>query len=569
LPLRPANFSIGKGRFVLFSIFISGFSGKIMAGISDLTDLLKALPETLKLIPAEGRIAALSVIVLLVVLMAILRLDILKIVSRQVRERILMFIVRYICALTGAIIAISFSYAVFAKRLEASELSAGFNKQVSSRTSIPGSTQAAPPATDSLVNSLLILKSQLNPPPGIDDALAQLKSGNTKPAIDVLTNSVLATQKNNAARAETLRHIGLLEFYRDTRASLAAYQQSVELDPGSWEAWSQIANLLQRTGESAGATSAAQKVVQIGTENHDSNALGAGYAALGYIEASHGRKDQAKPLLDKARGNFLAAESYLQYAAATNNLASVEFSEGNFEDAIRDYGEALAKDTQINNPRGIAADYAGLGQVYLGQENFDKALEYFEKSVSANAGVGDPHQAALVLSGECSVYIARNGTGDLDKAKDACTGALKLERQIENRSPEVFILGRLAEIARASQDPDAALKTYGEAIKIAKTFNLDFLEGSMQRGMGVVYFEQNKPVPALDSFRRAAEIDMRLNRQNWLAYDQYWIGKTYTALGQKADACAPLKQAAEIFKRNGTADEQEDAAEAQADANCT
>jgi len=275
------------------------------------------------------------------------------------------------------------------------------------------------------------------------------------------------------------------------------------------------------------------------------------------------------PLLDKARGYFLAAESYPQYAAATNSLGSIAFSEGHFAEAIRDYEDALSRDAQINNPRGIAADYAGLGNVYLEQADFDKALEYFGKSVTANTSVGDAHQAALALSGACSVYIARNDAGDLDKAKDACTKALLLERQIENRSPEVFILGRLAEIARANHDLDAAVKTYGEAIEIAKNFKFAFLEGSMQRGIGGVYFEQKKLMPALDSFRRAAQLDTALNRRIWIAYDQYWVGLTYTALDQKSDACAPLKQAADIFKQIGTEDEQKDAAHAQAEAGCT
>jgi tetratricopeptide (TPR) repeat protein len=542
-----------------------------MAGAAGITGVLEDIPGILKLVPAEARIAALSVIVLLVIVVAILRSDILGMLGRSMRERAIMFILRYVFLGTGVIIAISFSYAVFAKRLEAAELSNGYNKQVLSPTST--SLQPVPQPTDGLVNSLLILKSQLRPPPGIDNALAQLKVGNTKPAVDILTNNVLATQNENVLRAETLRHIGLLEFYKDTRASLAAYQQSVEFDPGSGEAWGQIANLLVRTGDFERATSAAQTVVKLGTENHDNNALGAGYAALGYIEASRGRKDQATPLLEKARGNFLAAGSYLQYAAATNNLASIAYSQGRFDEAIRNYEEALSKDTQINNPRGIAADYAGLGQVYLEQgrepRQFNKALEYFEKSVAANAGVGDPHQAALALSGKCSVYIARNEPGDLDKAKEACTNALSLEQQIENRSSEVFIMGSLAEIARLNHDLDAALKKYGEAIEMAKTFKLAFLEGSMQRGIGPVYSEQKKLVPALDAYRRAAEIDATLKLQIWLAYDKYWVGVTYTALGQKTDACEPLKQAADIFEQIGGEIEQEDAARAQAEANCT
>jgi hypothetical protein len=55
-------------------------------------------------------------------------------------------------------------------------------------------------------------------------------------------------------------------------------------------------------------------------------------------------------------------------------------------------------------------------------------------------------------------------------------------------------------------------------------------------------------VQALDSFRRAADIDKSLNRQLWLALDQSWVGVVFEALGQKTEACESWSIAAEIYR---------------------
>jgi tetratricopeptide (TPR) repeat protein len=513
--------------------------------------------------------------VLLALMVLILRADILNVVSQQTREALIVFIVRYGFVGVGLICIASFAYGILSVRSEAAEIRTGINKQAATAAAAnsPGLlTPILPPeALENLSNSLVILSRQLNPPAGIEEALAQLKAGNAQPAIAVLNNSVLAAQKDNASRAATLRQIALLEFHSNTKVALATYQQAAALDPSSWEAWGQIAYLLERSSNHADATAAAQKAVDIGTRTHDMNALGMGYGALGYIAANAAHVDDARSYLDKARGNFLAAGSKLEYARVTTNLARLEFAQGNYDEATRYYQEALAIDTQFKNQRGIAADYSGLGAISLElgrrSDQYDEALDYFAKSAAANEGVGDPHQTALALSGSCGVYLDRRGPGDLDKASQACAQALKLEQQIDNRIPQVYITNLLAEIDGVKKDYAGAEAKYLEALRLAKTIN-PVSEAIAQRGLGMFYFGQTKFIPALDSFRRALEIDRELPQPKYVAVDQSWIGAVYNKLEQNADACKAWTEAAEIYKANDVEDELEKVNAAKAKANC-
>ena len=226
-----------------------------MAAETSLVDALKAIPAILKLIPDTQTLPALTVLVVLVIVVAILRTDILKQLSQEQRDAAVMFIIRYVFVGAGMICIVSFTYAVVSIKSASAQLQNGITKPASTAEKTPGSPVpiVSSDAIAKLSDSLVLLSYRLNPPPGIEDALAQLKAGNAKPAIDILNNNILAEQKDKSSRAPTLRQIGLLEFYKDTQASLATYQQSVLLDPDSWEAWGQIAYLLERSGDHAGA----------------------------------------------------------------------------------------------------------------------------------------------------------------------------------------------------------------------------------------------------------------------------------------------------------------------------
>jgi tetratricopeptide (TPR) repeat protein len=332
-----------------------------MAAEASLVDSLKHFPDILKVVPDNLKLPALAVLVLLVLVLAIL--PSLKMLPAAARTAAVMTIIRYAFIGTGAICLAGFTVVGVSIKSTSAEVQNGITKPGPPEGPSSRPRPIVPPESFEQVSDLLAqLPWRFNPPPGINEALAEAKAGNTRPAANILRNTILPEQKDDSSRARTFRQIALLEFYSDTQASLADYRKSVEYDSGSWEAWGQIANLLERSGDHDGATTAAQKVVDIGTKDNDLNALGVGNAALGYVEANQGNIDAARSHLDKARGYFLAAGSKREYAAATNNVARLDFFERHPEDARREYEDALSVDTAINNPRGIAADYAGLAR---------------------------------------------------------------------------------------------------------------------------------------------------------------------------------------------------------------
>jgi tetratricopeptide (TPR) repeat protein len=536
--------------------------------VDKLVDIISKLAEK---VPEIWAFPSLVLMLLLVVVCLVLRSETLNLLDRKTRVELIRFIVRYGFAGTAAVCAFYFGYLSLTIRSASAEVEKGIVKQGTPSTSSTSSPKAAQQSaqqgaptpiiasdsTDALARSLVMLSYRLRPPPGIDDALNQLKAGNSKPAIDILNNDVLARQTADKDRAATLRKIGLLEFFKDTAASLAIYRQAAELDPDNWEAWGQIANLLERTGNHAEAADAAKKAIDIAQKSNDAKGLGIGYAALGYIAASQGDNSAAITALQKARGNFLTSDAKQEYAEATNNLGRVNFAKGELDTAQRNFEEALQFNLDIRNERGKAADYIGLANVAQerGREKneFGKALEYYEKAMAANDGVGDPHLAAMILSGKCMLYLSRNEDSDLAKARESCGGALNLEKQIDHPAAQVFILGKLAEVERMDGQLDAAETKYLDAIGAAKAYNLQSQRAALYRGLGMLYHGREKWVPALDAFRSALALDQMPNAQlqRYIPFDQSWIGTVYDAMGQRADACTIWKTAADNFSAVG------------------
>jgi hypothetical protein len=107
-------------------------------------------------------------------------------------------------------------------------------------------------ALTNAVTALAQQRSQPDAPPGVQEALAQLRQGNTQAAEMifemVLTRKEVEGDAANQQAAEAARHLGALAFLHDTEKALTAYRRAVALDPANAEGWNQLGHLLQRIG---------------------------------------------------------------------------------------------------------------------------------------------------------------------------------------------------------------------------------------------------------------------------------------------------------------------------------
>jgi tetratricopeptide (TPR) repeat protein len=517
--------------------------------MQQLGEVLKQLATLVQYIPEGLRLAAIALVLLVIIILAVLQS--LKDIGESTRT-IVLLIVRYGFGGVGVIFLGSFIWVISTGISSTKELTSVVGRQVASAAASPEkSAIILPPGeTQKLAESLIILCRRINPPEGCDAALDALKGGDPNPAIVILRNDVLVRQKDDESKARTLREIALLELFKNPKTALQLYQQSVDLDPNSWQAWSQIGFLLERRGDREGAANAANKALEIGRRMSDPNAMGSAYNVLGMIQHNLGRFENARDLFEKARGQFLTAGSKLEYARVTNNLARAYYAEGEYEPAKRYYEEALSYDTNAKNEQGVAADYLGLAEVLATQEQHERALDYFSKSLAISEKIKDLHRVALALSGMGKVYQNRRSAGDLDKAKGSLLRALQIQQELGNELAVSYQLAALGSLARTRGEYQEAENYYLEAIKRTKTIGNTFAEAVHQRGVGRTYLEWGKFIPALDSFRRALVIDRELNLAQYVARDQIWLGRAFRKLQQNQEACSAWKEAEEFYKTN-------------------
>jgi tetratricopeptide (TPR) repeat protein len=515
---------------------------------------MKDIGEALKFlqyVPQKFVFAALVVFALLAVLLAILKSDILQTVSSAARERLVTMIIRYGFALTSLVCLTTMAWAISGGISEKTEVKKGIEAPAESGSK-PASTLSpiVPPGQlNDLAEQLVFLSRKLNAPAGITEALEKLKKGDAQLAL-VILQSMTAAQKNDADRAQALRRIGLLAFYKDTEISLESYRQSVALDPNSWEAWSQIAFLLERRGDFAGARSAIQRAFDIAKQLQDNmRALATANNVLGIIENDTGHSAEAREAFDKSRGLFLAAGAKIEYAQATNNLARVHYASGEYETATRYLKQALEVDVAESNQRGIAADYLGLGSIAREEESYDEAIDYLTKSASISEDIEDLRQQALALSELGWVYLKRQGPGDLDKPLPHFERALKLQQKLGNPSAIAFQFHSLGALALARKDYETAEARYADALKLTNVSPV--IEAAVQRGLGKAYLAQRKGLPAVDAFRRALQIDTSLKRNEYVALDQVVLGQAYQMLGQVSDGCTNWRSAEQFYADDG------------------
>jgi tetratricopeptide (TPR) repeat protein len=415
---------------------------------ADLVDFFKSIPDILNVIPANQRLVALTLLTLLIALLGLFHFNILKLVGEKARARAIFMIIRYGFVGVIVIFFMTFGYNLITFKSEASSLNQSItNLGQSTQLSSSGKLNPILPQDQiqKLAESLVLLSRSFDAPAGIADALTQLQAGNIAPAVDILQKNA-QSQTDAGKQAEAWRQVGLLAFYKDTQVALQAYQQSVKLDPDHWQAWSQIAYLLERTGDHDGAKAAAQKAIDIGTRQNDKKALAAGDAALGYIAASAGNLSSAGDYLEKARDNLRGPDSLAGYARATSSLARVKYAGADYDAARSLYEEALKSDTAADSPGGMAADYTGLAQLLVelsdpdeadGLKALDQATDYLNKALAIGQNLNDKHQQAMALSKMADIDGMKN---NLDGAEKDCIDALNLENELGYKLPAVYLV---------------------------------------------------------------------------------------------------------------------------------
>jgi tetratricopeptide (TPR) repeat protein len=248
---------------------------------------------------------------------------------------------------------------------------------------VPASGETAEASSPEIHNNLARIHAREG---RLDEAVAEFEKAlalNQHDADSLLGLAGIASMRGNRPRAEHLTQValasnpdfppalaqlaGLRRDAGDLDEAIRLYREALKLDDASPGLYLGLGDCLERAGQYAEAETAFRRVISLDPDSFEA------YYNLGVSTSQQGRLDEAVANYEKA----LALDpKHPLYAAALNNLGTVQLDRGNEAQAIARWEEAVAA-----SPTQLEARY-NLASQYLDQGRLDDAIPLLEQAAS-------------------------------------------------------------------------------------------------------------------------------------------------------------------------------------------
>lgn len=248
-------------------------------------------------------------------------------------------------------------------------------------------------------------------------------------------------------------------------------------------------------------------------------------------------------------------------AVKFNQRAESSFKNGDYENALRLYNEALKINHSIENIDGIAiniinmaATYRKLGDknnahkqideilnapsiaynplhlsgaaflkamLYSDEKNFDKTLEWTDKSLSFCQGP-QCNNTGKVYNLKGRAYLEK---GDVASAISYGNKGLESNTEDGHKTERANSLRLIADAKLMKGEYEDARKFYEDALSIDKTLGLSRKIAQDLMGIGNTYFKQDNKSSALDYFKRALSVSESAGDKEEIAKTKNMIEK--------------------------------------------
>jgi tetratricopeptide (TPR) repeat protein/TolB-like protein len=304
---------------------------------------------------------------------------------------------------------------------------------------------------------------------------------------------------------------------------------------------------LNRLGEVARATAAAEEAREIYAEAGDRAALGGTLNMIGIVAWDRGDLEKARTNFDEALNIRRQVGHRSGVAASLHNLGGVHAEQGDLDGARRSLEEALATNQDLGNRRGMAVDSMDLAYVLEARADLTEAKKLAARGFALATEVGDKTGAA---DAETRLAEVLRDEGDLAGAEARCREALPVLRQTGTRLTYAYALYQLGEIlrdrgdlvaARNSQEEARAVETaLGAALAIAKS-EVALARLSMDEGRSETAEPLLRAASATFAAQKAADAE---------ASAQAALASALLTLGKRSDALKAIDRALVLSGRS-------------------
>jgi CHAT domain-containing protein/tetratricopeptide (TPR) repeat protein len=240
----------------------------------------------------------------------------------------------------------------------------------------------------------------------------------------------------------------------------------------------------------------------------------------------------------------------LEEARCLNNLGLYYSNNEEVLEALKYFEEGLAILKILDNNEEESTILLNIGRTYIFLGDHNKALEYLNKALNIDVTGNDYDKLAIILANIGSVYrnlgVKQNDHNRLLNAISCFQNSYCLTK---DKKLEVNLINNIGFAYANLKQYSSALKYFFSGIKKARNLCDFYATGNIYSNIGAVYLEQGYSQRAIEVFKEAISIALRIgsNRVLWEAY--FGLGQSLELAGKDAAAEACYRSSIDCIEK--------------------
>lgn len=277
------------------------------------------------------------------------------------------------------------------------------------------------------------------------------------------------------------------------------------------EACWRLGRVAWRQGRFDDAVARFERARGMALARHDDELRARAETGIGNVHYAHGAYSQARAAYHVA---LTVTTDPLMRAKVTLNLGVIANIQGQLDEAQAQYTRSRHAFAEVGDREGEAMALQNLGMLYADRRQWDEAEQAYRDCLALAEATGNRQMVANVLSERSEV---RCGVGQYEEAIAACDHAIAVFAEIGDAIGRGEALRWRGHAQRELGQLDAAERTLGEAITIARHGRVVLLEAEATRELAATLVAAGRRDDGIRRYERARELFATLGAERDVA----------------------------------------------------